>query len=73
MGLCYTHRKPATVFLIGPPGIGKTAIIKQIASEINVGLISYSILTIQGANILGLPFILQKNYGEKSIPYLNIQ
>ena len=30
------------VFLMGPPGIGKTAIMKQIASELGVGLVSYS-------------------------------
>ena len=28
------------VFLMGPPGIGKTAIMKQVAEEMNVGLIS---------------------------------
>ena len=30
------------VFLIGAPGIGKTAIMEQIAQELNVGLVSYS-------------------------------
>ena len=30
------------VFLMGPPGIGKTAIMQQIASELGVGLVSYS-------------------------------
>ena len=53
------------VFLIGPPGIGKTAIMKQIASEINVGLISYSMTHHTRQSALGLPFILQKNYGGK--------
>ena len=28
------------VFLMGPPGIGKTAIMEQIAEELGVGLIS---------------------------------
>ena len=30
------------VFLMGPPGIGKTAIMEQIAAELGVGLVSYS-------------------------------
>ena len=28
------------VFLMGPPGIGKTAIMEQIAAELGVGIIS---------------------------------
>ena len=28
------------VFLMGPPGIGKTAIMEQIAQELGVGLVS---------------------------------
>ena len=31
------------VLLMGPPGIGKTAVMKQIASECNIGLVSYTI------------------------------
>lgn len=30
------------VFLIGPPGIGKTAIMEQVAQELDVALLSYS-------------------------------
>mgnify|MGYP002539753914 CR=1 FL=1 len=31
------------ILLIGPPGIGKTAIMEQAAAECNVGLVSYTI------------------------------
>ena len=31
------------VFLLGAPGIGKTAIMEQIAQELDVGFVSYSI------------------------------
>ena len=34
--------KQRPVFLMGPPGIGKTAIMEQIAQEMGVGLVSYS-------------------------------
>lgn len=51
------------VFLIGAPGIGKTAIMEQIASELGVGLVSYSMTHHTRQSALGLPFIVKKNYG----------
>lgn len=51
------------VFLMGPPGIGKTAIMEQIASEMGVGLLSYSMTHHTRQSALGLPFIVHKNYG----------
>ena len=53
------------VFLMGPPGIGKTAIMQQIASELGVGLVSYSMTHHTRQSALGLPFITKKNYGGK--------
>lgn len=50
------------VFLMGPPGIGKTAIMEQIASEMGVGLVSYSMTHHTRQSALGLPFIIRKNY-----------
>ena len=50
------------VFLMGPPGIGKTAIMKQIAQELGVGLLSYSMTHHTRQSALGLPFIVHKNY-----------
>ena len=51
------------VFLMGPPGIGKTAVMEQIASELGVGLVSYSMTHHTRQSALGLPFIVKKNYG----------
>lgn len=51
------------VFLMGPPGIGKTAIMEQIAAELGVGLISYSMTHHTRQSALGLPFIEKKVYG----------
>lgn len=59
--------KQRPVFLMGPPGIGKTAIMEQIASEMGVGLISYSMTHHTRQSALGLPFITHKTY--KGIEY----
>ena len=53
------------IFLMGPPGIGKTAIMEQIAQELGVGLVSYSMTHHTRQSAIGLPFIAQKNYGGK--------
>ena len=51
------------VFLLGAPGIGKTAIMEQIAHELDVALVSYSMTHHTRQSALGLPFISQKTYG----------
>ena len=51
------------VFLIGAPGIGKTAIMAQIAQEMDIGLVSYSMTHHTRQSALGLPFIASKIYG----------
>ena len=51
------------IFLMGPPGIGKTAIMEQIASELNIALVSYSMTHHTRQSALGLPFIEKKVYG----------
>lgn len=53
------------IFLMGPPGIGKTAIMEQIAQELGVGLVSYSMTHHTRQSAIGLPFIATKTYGGK--------
>lgn len=53
------------IFLMGPPGIGKTAVMEQVAAELGVGLISYSMTHHTRQSALGLPFIQKKVYGGK--------
>ena len=50
------------VFLLGAPGIGKTAIMEQIAQELEVGFVSYSMTHHTRQSALGLPFIATKTY-----------
>ena len=52
--------KQRPVFLMGPPGIGKTAIMEQIAQELDVCLVSYSMTHHTRQSALGLPFIEKK-------------
>lgn len=51
------------ILLIGPPGIGKTAIMEQISQECNVGLVSYTITHHTRQSAIGLPAIVTRNYG----------
>lgn len=51
------------IFLMGPPGIGKTAIMEQVAADLGVGLVSYSMTHHTRQSALGLPFIEKKVYG----------
>lgn len=55
--------KQRPIFLMGPPGIGKTAIMQQIAQELDVGLVSYSMTHHTRQSALGLPFIAKRSYG----------
>lgn len=50
------------VFLLGAPGIGKTAIMEQIAQELGIGLVSYSMTHHTRQSALGLPFISHREY-----------
>ena len=53
------------VLLMGPPGIGKTQIMEQIAKECKINLVSYTITHHTRQSAVGLPFIKEKEYGGK--------
>ncbi len=54
--------KQRPIFLLGAPGIGKTAIMEQIAEETGLPLVSYSMTHHTRQSALGLPIIEQKTY-----------
>ncbi|MGN0401063.1 MAG: ATP-binding protein, partial [Acetatifactor sp.] len=51
------------IFLLGAPGIGKTAVMEQIAQEMGIALVAYSMTHHTRQSALGLPFITEKIYG----------
>lgn len=51
------------ILLMGPPGIGKTAVMEQIAHELGIGLVSYTITHHTRQSAIGLPKISEKSYG----------
>lgn len=53
------------MLLIGPPGIGKTQIMEQVAQECQIGLVAYTITHHTRQSAVGLPFIEHKQYGGK--------
>ena len=55
------------ILLMGPPGIGKTQIMEQVARECGVALVSYTITHHTRQSAVGLPFIRQRTYGGKDV------
>ena len=55
------------VLLMGPPGIGKTQIMEQIAAETGVGLVSYTITHHTRQSAIGLPMLQHRTFGGQEV------
>ena len=65
--LCIPVEQQRPLLLIGPPGVGKTAILSQLAEELGAGLVAYTMTHHTRQSAIGLPLIREKTYGGK--PY----
>ena len=55
------------ILLMGPPGIGKTQVMEQVARECGVALVAYTITHHTRQSAVGLPFIRQRHYGGRDV------
>ena len=55
------------ILLIGPPGIGKTAIMEQIAGKCGVGLVAYTMTHHTRQSAMGLPEICTREIEGKTV------
>ena len=56
------------IMLIGAPGLGKTAIMSQIAAELDIGYVGYTITHHTRQSAIGLPMIETRHYGGEEHP-----
>jgi len=61
---CIPTVRQRPIFMLGAPGIGKTAIMEQIASEMGIAFVSYSMTHHTRQSALGLPYITTKKFGD---------
>jgi len=53
------------LLIMGPPGIGKTAVVEQAAEICGVGLVSYAMTHHTRQSAVGLPQLVHHRYGEE--------
>lgn len=53
--------------LMGPPGLGKTAIVSQVAQKFDINYVSYSITHHTRQSALGLPYIHEEVFGKQTL------
>lgn len=55
------------IIMMGPPGIGKTAIVSQVAERLGVNFVAYSMTHHTRQSAIGLPYIAKATYGGQEV------
>lgn len=63
----YPRRQQRPLLLMGPPGVGKTAVLEQLAVEEGLGLVCYTMTHHTRQSALGLPRIEERSYAGKAL------
>lgn len=64
-GYAIPQLRQRPLLLIGPPGIGKTAIMEQAAAACGVGFVSYTMTHHTRQSAIGLPFIEHRRFDNR--------
>lgn len=64
---CFPAVQQRPLLLMGPPGIGKTAIMEQAAAQCGVELVAYTMTHHTRQSAVGLPKIVEKTYGGAAV------
>ena len=58
------QNKQRPLYLEGPAGVGKTELVRQVAEEMGIGFVSYSMTHHNRQSAIGLPAIVDKRFEE---------
>lgn len=56
------------IVVMGAPGLGKTAIMSQVAAEMGIGFVGYAMTHHTRQSAIGLPMIVDRDYGGETVP-----
>lgn len=59
------YMKQRPVYMVGAPGIGKTAIIEQVAKEFNIPVVSFSMTHLTIDNAIGVPVVKKIQFEDR--------
>jgi len=59
------YMKQRPIYMVGAPGIGKTAILEQVAQEFGIPVVSFSMTHLSKENAVGIPVIKRVPFGDR--------